>query len=139
MPGLTGYTMSQVRGVRKDTKGVYRITDRKSPEFGKRIAFIHWAGTPATPVMPYRSIFLHYWHMRDPLWWRIWLRLKGVAPKEVAWRIIRFSRQTGLISRTYKWLMPAKLQARFLTDWPRNESRTRCWMPVGRTDRSGVR
>ena len=38
----------------------YRIGHRTSPDFGKRLVLLHWAGYKVSPLMPYRNIFLKY-------------------------------------------------------------------------------
>jgi hypothetical protein len=40
--------------------GHYRVGHRASPDFGKRLVLLHWAGYQATPFMPYRRLFLEY-------------------------------------------------------------------------------
>ena len=111
IPDLTRASLAEVRGVKRDARGVYRMADPRSSEYGKRFTFVHWAGTPATPVMPYRSIFLRYRLMREPSWRKMWLRLKGV-PAVVFWNIVHAARNTNLISRTYKSLFPQRFQTR---------------------------
>jgi hypothetical protein len=37
-----------------------RVSDRSRPDFGKRLPFLHWAGSPLTPWMPHKRIFLDY-------------------------------------------------------------------------------
>jgi len=40
--------------------GAYRVGHRESPDYGKRVKILHWAGYRISPVMPYRNIFLQY-------------------------------------------------------------------------------
>jgi hypothetical protein len=43
-----------------------RVADRGRPDFGKRLPFLHWAGFPLTPWMPYKHVFLDYRLAGDP-------------------------------------------------------------------------
>jgi hypothetical protein len=42
-----------------------RVADRTRPDFGKRLPFLHWAGSPLTPWMPHKRVFLDYRLARD--------------------------------------------------------------------------
>jgi hypothetical protein len=43
-----------------------RVSDRSRPDFGKRLPFLHWAGSPLTPWMPHKRLFLHYRLAHEP-------------------------------------------------------------------------
>jgi hypothetical protein len=111
IPDLTRRFLAVQHGIRHGTDGVHYIHDTLSPDYGKRIPFLHWAGTPANEGMPYRSIFLKYRLRSETLPRRTWVRLTGV-PQRIAWNTIRWGRETNFIGRTYKRLMPRALQER---------------------------
>jgi hypothetical protein len=95
----------------RDPDDRHRIHDPASRDNGRRIKFLHWAGTPANEVMPYRSIFQGYRLRAETPARRLWLRARSV-PLTLLWNIINWGRNTNILSRTYKRLIPPALQYR---------------------------
>lgn len=55
----------------KHTNGEYRIQSHKNKDFGKILAFLHWAGFENEPMMPNRRIYLKFRYMNKPKIMRI--------------------------------------------------------------------
>lgn len=111
IPDMSRRFLSNQKHIKRDSDGMYRIHDAASKENGKRISLVHWAGTPANAVMPYRSLFLHYRLKSLPAWKRILTYLVGL-PRAVIWTTVASIRQTRWLLGAYKRLMPASIQAR---------------------------
>jgi len=59
--------------------GSYRVCDSGSPDCGKAIKLLHWAGSGISPVMPYRREFLTYRLRSVPRWGRASYRASAWA------------------------------------------------------------
>lgn len=58
-PDLCQWTWGNLKPI-EFTEGAYRLMNPQSPDFRRRIPFLHWSGILSSPFMPNRNIFLHY-------------------------------------------------------------------------------
>ncbi len=56
-PDVSSCAWAALRSVRETASG-FRVMDRRSPHYNKRLLFIHWAGFKCNPYMPNRHTFI---------------------------------------------------------------------------------